>query len=152
MISLEIVCDVAPIVTCAGTFIGVMIALWYYRRSLSWKCYLYLAELYYEILRMGMKDPDFHNPEKTKNYKDWEKSDPDKFFKYAIYAQMCWAYAEDIYYVEFGKKRLRKLYAPTFKRFNELHGVWLCLNKSMFPTKFIQFVKPQGRKDDCPDD
>ena len=128
-------------------------ALYFYIKNSRWNFYRYLAELYYEILKIGVQYPDFLDCKKTRKYKEWEKSDPKKFLSYAAYAHMCWAYAEDIYDAKFDKKRLRKLYAPTFKRFKELHGVWLCSNEFIFPMEgFIEFVKSQEGEDYCPDD
>lgn len=154
MVSWEIVCDVATVVACAGTFIGVIMAVWYYIRSLKWNSYLYLAELYYEILKIGLElgDPDFHNPEKTKNYKEWEKSDDEKFFKYTVYARMCWAFAGDIYDAKsrFNMPDLIELYAHTFERFKELHGVWFQDDtNSKDEIGFIKFVKNNEWREDC---
>ena len=146
------VADVAIVVTCVVTFSGVIVALVYYKRSLRWNCYLYLAELYYEILKIGMEYPDFHNPEKTQNYKKWEKYEHKKFFNYTAYARMCWTYAGDIYDAKsrFNMPDLIELYAPTFERFKELHGVWFQDdNNSRDETEFIKFIKNNEWRKDC---
>lgn len=118
----------------------LFVAIMAYMGNSIWNYYRYLAEVYYEILKIGVEHPEFLDPEKTRKYKDWEKSAPEIFFGYGAYAQICWAHAEDIYDTKLSKLYLRKLYAPTFKRYNELHGVWLRENASMFPKGFRKFV------------
>ena len=157
MVSWELVCWFVSWIVPSPVWIvpslAAAIALYVYIQNSRWNFYRYLAEVYYEILKIGIKYPDFLDREKTCKYEDWRKYNPDKFFRYAAYAHMCWAYAEDIYDAEFDKKRLRKLYAPTFKRYNELHGVWLQHNEHVFQmVGFIDFVELHKGEDYHPGD
>jgi len=153
MVSWEIARNLAIVFTCFGTLFGIIVAVYYYRRSLKWNSYRYLADVYYEILKTGMKHPEFLDPEKTRKYKEIWGPDSKNFFTYGAYAHMCWAHAVDILYAEFSKTKLKKLYAPTFERYNTLHGVWLRDNGSTFLAKdFLKFVKSNKWRDYYPDD
>lgn len=141
--------DVSSVVSVV-TIVGIFVGIYYYRNSIIWNRYRYLADLYYEVLKMGFENPDFCNPEKTRNYeKEWY-FDYEKH-KYDVFAKMCWAYLEDIYDTSLklkllsSKKSFMKLYAPTFEQIKKIHGTWLENNKSTFPMpgfyKFIKFNK-----------
>ena len=124
---------------------GIIIGGFYYLSTIKWNFYRYLADLYYEILKTGFENPEFCNPEKTRNYeKEW--SSDYKKHKYDIFALMCWSYLEDIYdaslKIPSSKKSLIKLYAPTFEQIKKIHGAWLENNKSTFPmTGFLEFIE-----------
>ena len=131
----------------------LVLAIITYVSNSIWNYYRYLAELYYEILKIGLEHPEFLDPEKTRNYKDAWGSDPENFFSYEAYAQICWAHAEDIYAAKFSKIFARKLYAPSLEGYKKLHGVWLRDNASMFPMKgFREFVISLKCRDYYPDD
>lgn len=130
-------------VSCVIALLAIFIALCVYVGNSYWNSYRYLAELYYNTLKMGVEHPEFLDPEKTQKYKEIWGPNSKNFFRYDAYAQMCWAHAEDIYATKFLKIiHFKKLYGPLFKRYYELHCVWLHDNASMFPMKgFIEFVE-----------
>lgn len=131
----------------------LFVAIIAYIGNSIWNSYRYLAEVYYEILKIGMEHPEFLDPEKTRKYKEIWGPDSKIFFTYGAYAHMCWAHAVDILDAKFYKKKLKKLYAPTFERYNTLHGVWLRDNGSTFLAKdFLKFVKSNKWRDYYPDD
>lgn len=139
--------------SCFFALLAIIVAVCFYIRNLRWNSYRYLADVYYEILKMGMEHPDFLNPEKTRKYKEIWGPDSKEFFRYGAYAHMCWAHAVDIFGAEFSKETLKKLYAPTFERYNTLHGVWLRDNGSTFLVKsFLKFVKSNKWRGYYPDD
>jgi len=139
--------------SCFFALLAIIVAVCFYIRNLRWNSYRYLADVYYEILKMGMEHPDFLNPEKTRKYKEIWGPDSKEFFRYGAYAHMCWAHAVDIFGAEFSKETLKKLYAPTFERYNTLHGVWLRDNGSTFLGKsFLKFVKSNKWRGYYPDD
>lgn len=134
--------------------LALFMAIIAYVGTSIWNSYRYLAEVYYEILKIGVEHPEFLDPEKTRKYKYVWGSDPEKFFSYGAYAQICWSHAEDIYDAKFSEIfLLRKLYAPTLGEYKKLHGVWLRDNASMFPMKgFREFVISFKYRDYYPDD
>lgn len=133
-------------VSCVVTTIGIIIGVLYYISSIRWNFYRYLADLYYEMLKIGLENPEFCDPENARNYEKW--SSDYKKHKYDIFAKMCWAYLEDIYDTSLKMKWLLsktafiKLYAPTFEQIKKTHGAWLENNKSTFPmTGFLEFIE-----------
>jgi len=84
-----------------GAVLAAIIAFAVYVEDKKANTYRYLADLYYEILRIGLKYPDFLDPKRTQKYKEAWPSNPKMYIKYDIYARMCWAHAEDIYAVSF---------------------------------------------------
>lgn len=134
-------------VTSVVIIFGIIIGVFYYLSTIKWNFYRYLADLYYEILKKGFENPDFCDPEKTRNYEREWSSNHQKY-KYDIFARMCWAYLEDIYDTSLksklllSKKTFIKLYAPTFEQIKIRHGTWLENNKSTFPmTGFLKFIE-----------
>lgn len=117
-----------------------------YIENKKWNTYRYLADLYYEILRVGFSQPDFLDPKKTRKYKDIWPSDSQMYIQYDTYARMCWAHTEDIYEAKFFffffKRYFRRLYACTFERYKRLHGVWFQNNTSAFLRRgFVEFIE-----------
>jgi hypothetical protein len=142
-------------ISCAIALGTMIVALHFYIKNLIWNSYRYLAEVYYEILKIEIKHPEFLDPEKTRKYKELWGPDSKELFRYEAYAQMCWSFLEDIYApytASFNKNNSIKLYAPTFERYNTLHGVWLRDNKSMMANSFIEFVESKKWEDCYPDD
>lgn len=52
IITWERLVDIGPLVTAIGAVIAVIIALYVYYKNKKWNTYRYLADLYYEILRI----------------------------------------------------------------------------------------------------
>lgn len=131
--------------TAIGAVVAAVIAFAVYIENKKWNTYRYLADLYYEILRVGFSQPDFLDPKKTRKYKDIWPSDSQMYVEYDAYARMCWAHAEDIYNAKslfFSKKHFRIIYACTFERYRRLHGVWLENNSASFLSPgFLEFVR-----------
>ena len=132
--------DIGPLVTAIGAVIAVIIALYVYYKNKKWNTYRYLADLYYEILRRGLEQPEFLNPEYTRKYKELRASNSKMYFKYDAYAKMCWTHIFDIYDTKELKKDFIGLYLPTIGRYNRLHGVWLLDHTSAFSSGFVDFV------------
>lgn len=150
----KVIKDNATTIAAVGAIIAVFIAFVVYIGDKKANTYRYLADLYYEILRIGLKYPDFLNPKKTQKYKEaWSSHHHDMYIRYDAYARMCWAHAEDIYDVKFlhffFKSDFRRLYACTFERYKSLHGVWFQDNISSFLLHgFVDFVKLNKWRDD----
>ena len=132
----------ATTIAAVGAIIAALIAFVVYIGDKKANTYRYLADLYYEILRIGLKYPDFLNPEKTQKYKEaWPPYHHDMYIRYDAYARMCWAHTEDIYDVTWFKKYFRSLYSPTFERYKTLHDAWFQDNTSSFLLPgFVEFV------------
>jgi len=143
----QMITAIAAAIAAAGAITAAGIAFYVYTEDKKANTYRYLADLYYEILRLGLKYPDFLNPEKTQKYKEaWPSYHHDMYIRYDAYARMCWAHAEDIYDVKFlhffFKRDFRRLYACTFERYKSLHGVWFQDNIPSFLLHgFVDFVK-----------
>lgn len=136
--------DFSEITAVQVAMVSCLVVICIYILQSMWNHYRYLADMYYEILKIGIKYPDFLDPNKTNKYKFTWGSNPTELLRYGAYAQMCWAHAEDIYDAKLPIKKgcLRKLYSPTFERYRELHYVWLQNNASMFPMGgFFEFVE-----------
>lgn len=141
--------DLASIITIFGVITGIF----FYLSTIKWNFYRYLADLYYVILEISFKNPDYCNPKITKNYeKEWPHY-PEKH-EYEIVARTCWAYLEDIYDTSLklkwllANKDILSIYAPTFERIKTIHGVWLKNNKSIFPMKgFLEFIDSNKWRD-----
>ena len=135
------------------TIIGVIIGVFFYLSTIKWNFYQYLADLYYVILQKSFENPNYCNPEMTKDYeKEWPHN-PEKH-EYEIFARTCWAYLEDIYATSLKSKWLLanediiNIYAPTFERIKTIHGAWLKNNKSIFPMKgFLEFIDSNKWRD-----
>lgn len=100
----QLIKENATTIAAVGAIIAVFIAFVVYIGDKKANTYRYLADLYYEILRIGLKYPAFLNPKKTQKYKEaWPSYlyDHDMYIRYDAYARMCWAHAEDIYDVKF---------------------------------------------------
>ncbi len=137
---------ITAVCTGAATILAVTIAFFVYIANNWWNTYRYLADVYYDILKTGIANPDFINPRKTQKYKEFEGED---YHKYKQYALMCWAHAEDIYVAKpvLCLKKFKKIYVCTFKRYVKLHFKWFCDNESTYPNKeFVKYIKDIGKK------
>ena len=140
IINWQMLPGIGPLVTSSGAIIAVIIALYVYYKNKKWNTYRYLADLYYEILRRGLEQPEFLNPEYTRKYKELRASNSKMYFQYDAYARMCWTHAFDIHDTKELKKDFIDLYLPTIDGYNRLHGVWLLDHTSTFSFNFIDFV------------
>lgn len=89
------------------------------KNTLYWNRYNYLANVWYDLLKIGIDNPDFVDPQKTD---DWSNSFKEKeLVKYNTYARMCWGYIEDIYTQKFHNK---SFYRPTIQQCKKIHYAW----------------------------
>jgi ubiquinone/menaquinone biosynthesis C-methylase UbiE len=129
-------------VTAIGALVAAITAIRVYLDNKYWNTYRYLADVYYDILRIELEHPEFHNPEKTRKYEEVWRYTPKMYNKYDAYVMMCWAHAFDIYDTEWWfKNDFIKLYASKLEIYNRLHGVWLQNNTPTFGPDFVDFVK-----------
>lgn len=142
--------DIVPFLTAIVAIVAIVITIYTYMQGIKWKYYLYLANQYYEILKIELEHPEFINPENTNKYKEVWPPGSHKYFKYDVYAGMCWAYALDIYDISVYRYsilfRFRayfiNLYTPTFERIIKLHIAWWEDNESTRGTSdFRTFIE-----------
>ena len=133
----------ANFATIFGTVLAAILAIIginTYIENMRWNSYRYLADVYNDILKTELNNPDFKNPEITQNYDCTWSSSSTMFFKYDTYALICWSYLEDIYYAKQFREDFLTIYAPLFKMYKDLHGKWFESNKKLFMPDFVEFI------------
>lgn len=111
-----------------------------------WNHYRNLADRNFEILRLGVQNPQFMDPSKTRRFNETWSLGTKERHAYEAYARLCWSHARDIYSVRLlfflYRKWFKKNYANTLETYRRLHGIWFKNNRSVFPDKrFIRFIE-----------
>lgn len=116
-----------------------------YFRSRSMNMYQDLDRLYLDILKTALANPDFINPELTRDYQ--LKFQGDRKRQYDIYAFMVWNICETIYDRK-SDKSFYNTWECVIKRENKLHGSWFLQpeNQQGFKPAFIHFIKEKFPK------
>lgn len=114
-------CD--PLEVIIAIILGYL--AWSYDRG---RRYNYLAERWYILMNTNTDCPEFFDPNKTKEYKNFSDL---KKTKYNQHARMYWAFVEDIYRNDYAFEKwpfrlsFANLYIKSITDITELHYVWL---------------------------
>ncbi|HEX5603646.1 MAG TPA: hypothetical protein VFX63_13900 [Pyrinomonadaceae bacterium] len=105
-----------------------------------------------ELLKMGITNPEFVNPENTTVYPEKFKDDVSLLLKYGRYAFAAWNIVETIA-DRHGNRDLKKTWYPVIKEENRLHRKWLnnIDNQHKFKKDFWRFMLKNHRAFPCPD-
>ena len=126
-----------PIVEFVGAGLGLIaliIAIYAFKRTLDFEAYGELDSNYMEILKLGLKDPDLRDSDKTNNFKELET---EKKLKYETYAYLVWNLCETIY----DREKIDKTWLPVIEEEKRLHFEWLKENPNKFKDEFIKFIE-----------
>lgn len=111
--------------------------------------YIDIDARYYDLLKLGMANPDFVNPTLTREYKT--KFEGNELIKYERYAFAAWNIVETIF-DRSGNKELRETWYPAIKEENSLHRTWLNHeeNQHKFKKSFWKFMLDNRKAFPCP--
>lgn len=120
----------APLFSATAAIISFCVAataLFYTRRNNSCthnhSSYSDLDKLYMDILKMGMENPKFRNPEYTCNYK-WRFETEEERQRYECYAYMVWNICETVHDKGENDPNIALTWNPIVVAENKLHRVW----------------------------
>lgn len=137
--------DTLPLInicTIAISFIAIVVSIYAARQSRNDTLYQDLDALYLEILKLGMANPRFVNPDYTLNYKVAFQGD--ELHKYQTYAYMVWNVCESIV----DRREDKKLFAtwkPVLDVEYRRHHAWLnaAENHHRFKTEFMTYIQTE---------
>ena len=111
-------------------------SVWSFRTTLRDSYYAELDRVYFDLLKIGLEDPDLLDFPVTR--------DPAKAREYDAYAFMVWNFIETIYDRCQGwtKRRLRETWYPIIAAENARHRAWFDLpeNRRKFKEHFCRFI------------
>ncbi len=125
----------------AGT--AIVLSVWIYHKIRKDSTYQNFDEMYMELLKISIDNPDFRNSSITQNYKtDFTGNN---VIRYEAYAFMCWNLCETIF--DRGDKDLMATWYCVIDTENSLHRNWFDAveNHSKFKDNFRAFVMKEFR-------
>lgn len=130
------------VVDCLSTLLAataILIYIHFWIKDKRINSYNVFDNLYQDILKIGLDNPQFRNPEKTKGYKN--SFSDDQLIQYEIYAFMCWNFCETIY--DKKDKRLMHTWFVVLEEERNLHLQWINQpeNKRKFKPEFLEYIK-----------
>jgi hypothetical protein len=119
---------------------ALVLSVYNFNRSRTVTMYQDLDRLYLELLKLGIANPNFVNPELTSDYKKNFKGD--QKLQYELYAFMVWNICETIY----DRKSIKKFFETwqcIIEVENTLHRNWLETeeNHCRFKGEFLSYMK-----------
>lgn len=128
--------------TIAVSFIAIVVSIYAARQSRNDTLYQDLDALYMEVLKLGMGNPRFVNPDYTLNYRVAFQGD--ELHKYQTYAYMVWNVCESIV----DRREDKKLFAtwkPVVDAEYRRHHAWLndTENHHRFKTEFMTYIQTE---------
>ena len=87
--------EIQDIITMMISALALVVSIYSFRQSNAIATYQGLDTGYFELLKLGMQNPRFVNPQLTKQYT--ESFTGDELLQYDLYAFMVWNICETIY-------------------------------------------------------
>ena len=119
--------------------IAIIVSIWSFKVARRATLYSDIDGRYLELIKLGIANPKFVNPDLTKNYR--ENFSDDELLKYERYAFAAWNIVETIYDRRKDEK-LFKTWKPVIMEENRLHRRWLNdkENQHKFKNDFWKFI------------
>jgi hypothetical protein len=123
-------------ITMAVTAIAISIIT--AQKSESNFVYSSLDKIYTELMKVGVDNPDFRDPDKTNNYKTaFVKTRLFAYESYAFMAMNMIATVHDRY------KKIHDTWNTIITLESKLHKAWFYDNSNKFKPEFVEFIKVQ---------
>ena len=127
---------IAEAVGGVGIIFTLFYSIWSFRTTLRDSYYAELDRVYFDLLKIGLEDPDLLDFPVT--------HDPRKAREYDAYAFMVWNFIETIFdrCQGWSKRRLRETWYPIIAAENARHRDWFNLrhNRQRFKGRFCRFI------------
>ncbi|OGS06400.1 MAG: hypothetical protein A2270_06855 [Elusimicrobia bacterium RIFOXYA12_FULL_51_18] len=132
--------DISELFSFVFSAIAISFSIYTYSKSRGIALYQDIDRLYLELLKLGMENPRFLNPQLTCNYQQSFCSD--ELYRYKAYAFIAWNICETISDRR-NDTELFKTWLPVLKVENNLHRAWFDAeeNREKFKKEFQDFVK-----------
>jgi len=136
---MELAKTLTAVVAAALSLAAIIVSIFSFRKTRRINLYQDIDRLYLEVLKLGIENPKFVDPEYTGNYK--EKFSDDSLRKYNTYAFIVWNVCETIADRE-DDDALFQTWEPVMKAENQLHGAWFDNeeNQGKFKKQFRDFM------------
>lgn len=121
---------------------ALIFSAYMFSRTSASLSYADLDRMYADVLKIGMDNPDFRDPEKTSRYGTaFSGSD---LIRYGTYAFMVWNVCETIY--DRTSERTRRTWDPVIRTEMGLHRAWIDdpANCGKFKDEFLEYVRGLG--------
>jgi hypothetical protein len=127
---------IAEAVGGVGIVFTLFYSVWSFRTTLRDSYYAELDRVYFDLLKIGLDDPDLMDFPTSR--------DPRKAREYDAYAFMVWNFIETIFdrCQGWSKRRLRETWYPIIAAENARHRDWFerPQNREKFKTPFCRFI------------
>ena len=115
---------------------AIVISIFTAKKSEGIRLYSSLDKIYTELMKVGVDNPDFRNPQKTNDYKN--AFDGSRLYGYESYAFMAINMVATIYD---GYKKIPRTWYNIIKIEGELHKSWFFDNSQKFRSEFVDFLE-----------
>ncbi len=131
--------DVLIYVNPVLSVLAFIVSIFTFRMTRRATLYSDIDARYHDLLKLGLANPDFVDPEKTRNYKESFKGR--ELLQYERYAFAAWNIVETIYDRR-GDGKLLVTWKPIIREENSLHRAWLNHpdNQHKFKKEFLAFI------------
>ena len=129
---------IADMVSSVLAGMAIILSVWIYHKIRKDSTYQNFDEMYMDLLKISIENPDFRNVVMTGAYKT-SFADRDRL-RYEAYAFMCWNLCETIF--DKGDEDLMATWLCVIETENKLHRKWFDAeeNHSKFKAGFRKFI------------